>query len=149
MYEHLTIETIGHVVHVRLRQARLVEDQLAVMIDELFDLGQNGPSPKVVFCLGPEPPLFLYSIFLARLVTLQRCCGKRHGSLVLCEVAPEVMRVFGACKLDEQFVFAKDLAEAERLLCDVRQLSRTFCTALSRRATSLSSHDALSSNGSM
>ena len=72
MYQHLTIETIGHVVHVRLRQARLVEDQLAVMIDELFDLGQNGPSPKVVFCLGPEPPLFLYSIFLARLVTLQR-----------------------------------------------------------------------------
>ncbi len=106
-YRHLDVEHRADVCCVRLRHRHLDEAQLSEMTDELLNLVQVEGCCKMALSLGPEPPLFLYSVFLARLVSLQRQLRERGGSLVLCELRPELYRIFEACRLDTQFHFAR------------------------------------------
>src|SRR5262245_53802686 len=114
-FRHVILEVQNGVHRVRLRNRRLDEVELADLTDELIGLLDNG-CRLMALSLGPEPPLFLYSVFLARLVTLQRMLRERGGALILCELKPEVMRIFEACRLELQFRFARDLDEATTLL---------------------------------
>ena len=114
-FRHVILEVQNGVHRVRLRNRRLDEVELADLTDELIGLLDNG-CRLMALSLGPEPPLFLYSVFLARLVTLQRMLRERGGALILCELKPEVMRIFEACRLELQFRFARDLDEASALL---------------------------------
>jgi anti-anti-sigma factor len=116
-YRHLEVHCEEHVCYVRLRNRRLDEEQLAEMTDELNALVANDGCRKMALSLGPEPPQFLYSVFLARLVSLQRLLREHEGSLVLCELRPEVYRIFEACRLDTQFHFAKTFEDVPALLC--------------------------------
>jgi hypothetical protein len=93
----------------------LDEAELADLNEEFLLLLDDG-CRLMALSLGPESPLFLYSVFLARLVTLQRMLRERGGAMVLCELNQEVMRIFEACRLDLQFRFARDLDDATTLL---------------------------------
>ena len=66
---------------VRLRIRRLDEEQLTAMTDELFALIKDEGCRKLALCLGPEPPQFLYSVFLARLVAVQRVLREKGRHL--------------------------------------------------------------------
>jgi hypothetical protein len=114
-YRHLIVEVRDGVYRVNFRNRRLNEVELADLTDELLGLIDDG-CRLLALSLGPEPPLFLYSVFLARLVTLQRLLREQSGSLILCDLKPEVLRIFEACRLDLQFRFARDLDEATALL---------------------------------
>src|SRR5207237_6459519 len=114
-YRHLIVEVRDGVHRVRLRNRRLDEIELADLSDEMLGLVQDG-CRLLALSLGPEPPLFLYSVFLARLVTLQRVLREKGGALVLCELKPEVYRIFEACRLETQFHFAANLDEGAALL---------------------------------
>ena len=111
-YRHLDVERRDEVWCVRLRNRRLDDLQLGEMTDELVSLVNTDGARKLALSLGPEPPQFLYSVFLARLVSLQRLLRRHEGALVLCELRPEVYRIFEACRLDSQFRFARTLQEA-------------------------------------
>jgi anti-anti-sigma regulatory factor len=63
---------------------------------------------KMVLTLGPPEPEFLYSIFLAKLVSLQRRLRERGGALKLTGVGPNTLRIFEACRLVPLFDFAPD-----------------------------------------
>ena len=110
-HRYLEIDRRDDLCCVRLRIRRLDEEQLTAMTDELFALIKEEGCRKLALCLGPEPPQFLYSVFLARLVAVQRVLREHDGSLVLCELRPEVFRIFEACRLDTQFQFAPNLEE--------------------------------------
>jgi hypothetical protein len=67
---------------------------------------------KMALSLGPESPECLYSVFLARLIALQRVLREHQGELVLCHVQPAVRDIFAACCLDRLFDFAPDFDAA-------------------------------------
>jgi anti-anti-sigma factor len=108
---HLAATQVGDVTCVSLRKHRLSEDEIHQMADEVTGLIDDG-CRKLVFSLGPGAVECLYSIFLAKLVMFRRLLRERGGSLMLCDVTPEVRGVFEACRLHELFDFAPDQAGA-------------------------------------
>ena len=70
------------------------------------------PTKKLVLSLGPETPDCLYSVFLAKLVSLRNALVRLGGELVLCEVAPIAYSVFEACLLNREFTFVADFDAA-------------------------------------
>jgi anti-anti-sigma factor len=79
---------------------------------ELIRLIEEDGCRRMVLSLGPGSLECLYSIFMAKLVSVQRRIQDRQGSLVLCDVTPEVLTVFEACRLRSFFKFAPDRAAA-------------------------------------
>jgi hypothetical protein len=111
LFRQLDVEQIGDVYCVRLRHARLPLgglEELLTDIDELLTTSCR----KLVFSLGPEEPQCLYSIFLAKLVTLQRCLQSQGGALKFAEASDAVLKIFEACSLRTLFDFVPDRATA-------------------------------------
>jgi hypothetical protein len=113
-YRQITFEKRGEVCCARLRSFRLEEESVHELAEELLELAAEG-GPKLALSLGPRAPLCLYSVFLAKLVTVRRQLSELGGDLVLCEASPEVRSVFAACRLENQFRFVKDFDEAVAL----------------------------------
>jgi anti-anti-sigma factor len=80
--------------------------------DELHHLAAQDGCRKMVLSLGPPEPQFLYSVFLAKLVTLQRRLQARGGKLKIADTTPETRDIFDACGLTNLFDFAPDRATA-------------------------------------
>jgi anti-anti-sigma factor len=106
------VERRGDVFCVRLRRPRLDEPELGELAEELLGLVRNDGCRKLALSLGPRPPEFLYSIFLAKLISLQRALRERGGEIVLCHTGPEVRSIFEACCLDTLFPFLPDFDAA-------------------------------------
>jgi hypothetical protein len=111
-HQWIDVERRGDVDCVRLRRSELDEDQLAGLSEELFALVETEGSRKVVLALGPEPPEFLYSVFLAKLVHLRRLLADRDGELAISHAGPDVQSIFTACALDQLFLFVADFDAA-------------------------------------
>jgi hypothetical protein len=65
-----------------------------------------------VLSLGPGTLECLYSIFVAKLVMVHRRLLDHAGALILCDVTPDVMTVFEACRLQNYFEFSPDVPSA-------------------------------------
>jgi anti-anti-sigma factor len=111
-FRQIEVDHKGDVVCVRLRQRRLDEPAIQELGDELLRLIDEQGCRKMVLNLGPGPLACLYSVFLARLVTVHKRLHEHHGGLKLCDVHPETRHVFEVCQLDEYFDFAPDQATA-------------------------------------
>jgi stage II sporulation protein AA (anti-sigma F factor antagonist) len=107
-YRHISVAWSGDVTCVRLRKVQFTEDELYELFDDLNQLVEQDGCRKLVLSLGPEEPQFLYSVFLAKLVSLQRRLNARNGGLKLCEVSPDTMKIFEVCRLDRLFEFHPD-----------------------------------------
>jgi anti-anti-sigma factor len=117
-YKHIEIERPGDVFFLRLRQPKLEEAALYELCDELTRLVAEDGCRKMLLCLGPEEPQFMYSIFLAKLVTLQRRLQANGGALKLCNVGHDTMNIFDACGLARLFDFYPDKAAALQAFAD-------------------------------
>jgi anti-anti-sigma regulatory factor len=106
------VEKRGDVFCVRLRRQRLDESEILALAEELLGLVRNGGCRKLALSLGPTPPEFLYSVFLAKLISLQRNLRERGGELAVCHAGPEVRSIFEACSLDGLFLFLPDFDAA-------------------------------------
>jgi anti-anti-sigma factor len=111
-YRNIKVEHHGEVCCVRLRRPRLDEIEIYQTADELIDLCVRQGCRKLALSLGPEPPDCMYSVFLAKLIMIQRTLNEQGGEMVLCEVAPVVKTLFEACRLDNQFTFVPDFPAA-------------------------------------
>jgi hypothetical protein len=109
---HIRLEKQGDVFCVCLRNPRLDEAEIYQFAEELLDLCRIHGCRKLALSLGPEPPDCLYSVFLAKLITVQRVLHEHEGGLVLVEVSPVARSVFEACLLDRQFTFLPDFDAA-------------------------------------
>jgi anti-anti-sigma factor len=107
-YTMIDVEKKGDVSCVRFRESRLNEDELYALCGELVRLVDEDGCRKMVLSLGPPEPEFLYSIFLAKLVSLQRRLREKGGALRLADVGPNTLRIFDACRLVPLFDFAPD-----------------------------------------
>jgi hypothetical protein len=118
-YRHLEVRREGEVFCARLREFRLSEPQLYEMCGELLRLPDKDGCRKLVLSLGPPEPEFLYSVFLAKLVSLQRRLDGAGGALRVVTTSAATMSIFAACRLDTLFHFAPDEATAVQELADL------------------------------
>jgi hypothetical protein len=106
-YRFIDVQRRGDVWCVRLRRTRMEEPDVYELANELLALVNDG-CRRLALALGPDEPDCIYSVFLAKLMTVQRVLGEQGGSMVLCQVSPVTRTVFEACRLDEQFRFLPD-----------------------------------------
>lgn len=111
-YQHITVQRRDGICCVRLRRQQMEEPAILEMAEELLNLINEQGCRKLALGLGPRPLECLYSIFLAKLVTIRRHLMDQGGALKLFEVAPETQEVFAACHLKEFFDFLPDEAAA-------------------------------------
>jgi hypothetical protein len=112
-YRYFRVERDGDVFRVRLRQTRLEEGEIHLVGEELAALVTQGGCRKLALSLGPEPPDCMYSVFLAKLVSLRNLLARHEGRMVLVDVAPITYSVFEACQLHREFTFVPDFAAAK------------------------------------
>ena len=108
----IEVERHGEVCCIRLRKRELEEEDLHQFSNEINQLIEDASCRKVVLCLGPDGPLCLYSIFLAKLVSIQRRLHQAGGKFKLAHVSPEIYKIFEACKLGTLFDFCPDQKSA-------------------------------------
>jgi hypothetical protein len=108
----LDVERLQDVFCVRLRQPRLEESDIFAVADALLSLVEQEGCRKLVLSLGPEEPNCLYSVFLAKLVTLQRRLQACGGALKIAEASDDTIRIFEACRLKNLFDFQPTRAAA-------------------------------------
>jgi hypothetical protein len=111
-YRWIEVERAGEVCCVRLREQRMDESGLHELGRELTHLVTEGAARKLAFSLEHISPDCMYSVFLAKLVTLRRTLQECGGALKLCAVTPDTLGVFEACQLKTHFDFVPDLATA-------------------------------------
>ncbi len=103
-------------VIVQLRHPRLDENQLSTLAEEVLQASREDGCRKLILRFGPRPVECLYSVFLAKLISLQRQLAERQTGLILSEVAPAMFSIFRACRLEEFFLFAETLEQALALV---------------------------------
>ena len=111
-YRYISVDRKGDAFCVRLRKFRLEEHEIYALTEELLGLISDEGCRKLALSLGPQEPQCLYSVFLAKLITVRRRLMENGGALVLCEASPAVLDVFAACQLQDYFVFTPDMASA-------------------------------------
>jgi anti-anti-sigma factor len=102
------VERKNDVFCVHLRQRKLDETDIYALADEMLHLINVEGCRKMVLCLGPEEPQCLYSVFLAKLISVRRQILEKGGALKLCDAGSAVTDVFAACQLQDYFDFAPD-----------------------------------------
>jgi hypothetical protein len=108
----LDVKYDGDIACARLRKHRIDEIEIQSVGQEMIDLVEKQGCRKLIMSLGPGAMECLYSVFVAKLVGVQRRLQERNGALILSDASPEVMSVFIACKLQSHFEFAPDHATA-------------------------------------
>jgi anti-anti-sigma regulatory factor len=111
-YHYIDVERRGDVFCTRLRQSQLDEPMIYELAGELRQLVTDESCRKLALSLGPQAPEFLYSVFLAKLITLRRVLHEQEGELVLCYVSPPVRSIFATCCLEGLFRFLPDFDAA-------------------------------------
>jgi anti-sigma B factor antagonist len=117
-YQQLEYHQQDDVFCVRLKK-NLGEAELEQLSDELGRLIDEAGCRKMIISLGPGDLVCLYSVFLAKLITLQRRLEAVGGALVLTDLSPNTQEVFRATGLDRHFCFAPDQDSALRRLAPV------------------------------
>jgi anti-anti-sigma factor len=113
LLQHIKVGKYGDVCCIRLCHSRLDEPMIYELSDEIRALIEDGLCRKIALSLGPEAPECMYSVFLAKLIALQRILREHQGEMVLCDVNPDVRGIFSACGLEDMFHFVPDFAAAE------------------------------------
>jgi len=111
-YRYIVVERHGNAACVRLIKLRLDEEEVYALSRELLHLGRDNGCPRIALCLGPQTPECLYSVFLARLISLQRRLGEIGGDLKLCQCTPQVIEVLEACFLLDYFKLVDNPSDA-------------------------------------
>ena len=116
-YRHIKVETRGGIFCVCLHNPCMDENAIFQLGEELVALAKQDGCRKLALSLGPVPPDCLYSVFLAKLVMVQRVHNENGGEMVLCDVSPPVKSTFEATQLDRWFTFVPDFDAAVGRWC--------------------------------
>jgi anti-anti-sigma factor len=108
----LDVEQIDEIFCVRLRHPRLEVGGLEDLLTELDSLVNDHGCRKLVISLGPEEPQCMYSLFLAKLVSLQKRLQTAGGALKIAEASENVQQIFEVCRLKNMFDFMADRTAA-------------------------------------
>lgn len=117
-FRHIEFDIQAQVAVLSLLQTRLNETDLEELGAEIARLIDEQGKARLVLVLGPEEPSCLYSIFLAKLVTLQRRVKAVGGELVIALANQDTKDIFRATGLDRLFRFFDRTEDAVAALKD-------------------------------
>jgi anti-anti-sigma factor len=111
-FRQIEVERRDQVCCVRVRSSHLTETEVNELVQELYAAGSESGCKKLVWNMGPKGVVCLYSVLLAKLIGLQRKLRDKGCALILCELNPEVRRIFHVCCLDQLFHFTSTVEAA-------------------------------------
>jgi anti-anti-sigma regulatory factor len=111
-YRIIAVDRTGDVCCVRLKQPQITEPEVHELAEELIGLIDEEGCRKMVLSLGPGSPNLIYSVFVAKLLTVRRRIQEAGGALKLCNASPAVEGVFDVLRLTQYFDFYSDQAAA-------------------------------------
>lgn len=111
-YEFIAFEVIGDVFCVRLQCLRVEDHQMDDLGAELGRLIDEENCRKMVLNIGPEEPECLISIFLAKLINLQRRLEATNGMLTLAYASEHSRNIFRIAGIEKYFHFFPDQQSA-------------------------------------
>ena len=111
-YHYIKVEHHPPLVCVRLTQQFFSDKELEDLGAEIARLVDEDGCRKLVLVLGPGEPQCLYSVFLAKLVNLQKRLENDGGVLALANLNPTAHAFFEAAGLEKFFKFYPDVAAA-------------------------------------
>jgi anti-anti-sigma factor len=115
-FKQLEFERHGDVYCVRLSHNRFDESGLEDLSKEAGRLIDDQGCRKMVLALGPEDTLCLYSVFLAKLVNLQRRLASAGGALALAGLSDTTQHIFQVAGLSKFFTFYPNTETAVKAL---------------------------------
>jgi len=115
-YQHISIDRHGGVFAVRLVQQRFSDEELDRLGSELARLLDVEGCRNIVLSLGPDEPDCLYSLFLAKLVSLKRRLEQAGGTLALTNMSPHTHEIFQVSGVEKFFPTFPDAESALRSL---------------------------------
>ena len=116
-YQHIAVGQVGEVYCVRLRHGHLDDDGVEQLGAEISSrLVDEEGCRKMVLNLGPQELECLYSLFLAKLIHLQRRLTASSGGLALAHATPYLHELFAVTGLHKIFRFYPDQAAAVQAL---------------------------------
>jgi anti-anti-sigma regulatory factor len=114
-YALIAVDRIGDVFAVRLPK-KVADHQFEELGAELGRLLDEENCLKMVLNLGPEEPECLTSLFLAKLISLQRRLDGMHGKLALAHASTRTRDIFRAAGIEKYFHFHPDQQSALQAL---------------------------------
>ena len=115
-YEFLAFERSGDVLCARLKSPHVEDKDMEDLGAEMGRLLDDEKAYKIVFCLGPEDPDCLISVFLAKLISLQRRLERTKGALALAHVSEHTRGIFRAAGIEKLFHIYPDAQAASAAL---------------------------------
>ncbi|MSR31210.1 MAG: anti-sigma factor antagonist [Gemmataceae bacterium] len=107
----ISYEKTGDVLCIRFKNLRPSELEIQDCFQEIKKVIQDEKTFKVALSLGPNMEC-MYSVFLGKLISLQKLLSEGGGKLFLCHVEPMVRSIFTACRLEDRFNFCEDFPAA-------------------------------------
>lgn len=104
-YRYITVDWQAPVFCVRLNQSTFSDLELEELGAEIARVVDEEGGRKLVLVLGPEEPQCLYSVFLAKLVNLQKRLESDGGLLAIAELGSAGQAIFQAAGLERYFRF--------------------------------------------
>lgn len=115
-YKFIAFQKNGDVLCARLQSPRVDDQHMEDLGAELARLIDEEMGRKIVICLGPEEPDCLISVFLAKLISLQRRLDALGGALALAHVSAHTRGIFRAAGIERLFHFYPDEQSATQAL---------------------------------
>ncbi len=115
-FHFIAFELANDVFCVRLQRARIEDHEMEDLGAELARLIDEENCRKMVLNLGPEEPDCLVSIFLAKLINLQRRLDGMSGALTLAHASDYTRNIFRISGIEKFFHFYADQASAVQAL---------------------------------
>ncbi|MBI3822146.1 MAG: STAS domain-containing protein [Planctomycetes bacterium] len=115
-YHFILYDLIGEVFCVRLLQPRIEDRQMDEFGAELARLIDEENCRKMVLNLGPAEPECLISVFLAKLINLQRRLEGMNGALTLAHASDYTRNIFRIAGIERFFHFYPDQNSAVQAL---------------------------------
>jgi len=119
-YQYLAIEREGDIFCVQLQRTHGEDADMEELGAEFGRLLDEENCRKLALILGPEDPECLVSLFLAKLINLQRRLNAAGGQLVLVNLTPEAQSIFQAAGIERFFRFLPDRTSALAALREPR-----------------------------
>lgn len=109
--QRLEVSEHGDVTVVRFLDRKILDElNIQELGDELFRLVEEENRTKLLLSFGSVE--FLSSAALGKLLTLDKKVKSHHGQLKLCDINPEIYKVFEITRLFKVFDIREDEASA-------------------------------------
>src|SRR5260370_33814127 len=93
-YDYIAFERVGEAICARLQRPQVEDHQMDDLGAELARLIDEENCRKLVLILGPEEPDCLISVFLAKMITLQRRLEGLGGAFARAQVSEHTRNIF-------------------------------------------------------